>query len=449
MRVLHVTGEVGPFSKTGGLGDVLEALPLEQQRAGLDVRVLTPRYGFIERFGAGRPGPLVELEGGRFESMLYDAPTAPVTFVDVPGLLDRPEPYADYPDNPLRFAVFCKVAAALRDEYDLLHLHDWQAALTALYLQGARPTIQTIHNLAYQGQCSLGWAAPLGIKPELLTWQGLEFHGGLNLLKAGLVFADRLTTVSPRYAREICDEPGGQGLSGLFRHRARELTGILNGIDPVAWDPTTDAALPARFGPDDTAGKATCKAALCAELGLADGPLLGIVSRAVGQKGLDLVAEAAPALIGAGARFAVLADGERWLMDHLQRVADQHRDGLVLVSRFDLALARRIYAGSDYVLVPSRFEPCGLTQMFGMRYGAVPVVRATGGLADTVEDEVTGITFHDPTPADLTGAVHRALDRYREPDRYRAMQREGMVRDWSWARAAEAYHALYRALLEE
>jgi starch synthase len=454
MRVLHVASEVAPWARTGGLGDVLGALPTHQRRAGIDARVVLPRYGTLDpRLLVRRDTIQVPLDGGRFEATLYEAPEGHVTFVDVPGLLDRPRPYGDeygeYDDNPLRFAVFCRVAAALGAEADLVHLHDWQAGLTGLYLDGRRPVVHTVHNLAYQGVYDMGWAPRLGVPHERLGYEGLEFHGRLNLLKAGLTTATRLTTVSPRYAREIRAEPGGQGLSGLFEHRRDALVGILNGIDVDTWDPARDPALPAPFSAGDLAGKATCRAALLDEMHVAGGgPVVGVVARAAHQKGLDLVAEAADAIASLGVRLVMLTDGEGWLLEEVRRAVDRHHGLFALRTAFDDRLARRIYAGSDFVLVPSRFEPCGLTQMYGMRYGAVPIVRETGGLADTVRDGATGVTFYDPSPGALVDAVRRARDAYDDPAAHAAMQAAGMRADWSWGTSARAYERVYRELLE-
>jgi starch synthase len=452
MRVVHVTSEVAPYSRTGGLGDVLGALPPSQRRAGIDAIVVAPRYGNVDPAGLTYRGSLsAPLAGEHFVATVWDAPDASVRFVDVPGLLDRPRPYGDeygeYGDNALRFAVFCRAAAELAASADVVHLHDWQAGLTALYLGGRKPLVHTVHNLAYQGVYDLGWAPRLGVPPERLSFDGLEFHGRLNLLKAGLTAADRLTTVSPRYAHEIRSEPGGNGLSGLFQHRGHALSGILNGIDVAAWDPTTDPVLPAPFDAEDRRGKARCKEALLADMGLSDGPLIGVVSRAAWQKGLDLVADAIDAIVGLGVRMVLLTDGERWLIDRLRYAAGRHPGRLAIRTVFDDALARRIYAGSDFVLVPSRFEPCGLTQMYGMRYGAVPIVRATGGLADTVRDGETGVAFDEPSAHALVDAVRRAVELYQRPAAYAAVQAAGMRADWSWEASARAYEHLYRDLL--
>lgn len=449
MRVLHVTGEVAPYSKTGGLGEVLGALPAAQRALGLDVHVLTPRYGFIRRAGLVAAGG-VEVHLGRhdFDARLWKSPDGHITFVDIPGLLDRPVPYGEFGDNPLRFGAFDKVAAALGHAFDIVHLHDWQASLTALYLNGARPTVQTIHNLAYQGLCGFHWADMLEIPAALRRWDGVEFHGHLSPLKAGLVLADHLTTVSPRYAREILTEPGGQQLSGLLEHRKRALTGILNGIDTTAWNPATDPALPQTFDAAHLAGRTQCRAALLTELGLSQtpGPVYGVVARATWQKGLDLLAEALPSSHLWNSRFVIMADGDHDLLARLRGLAQAHPQRIALRTDFDEALSRRIYGGADFIVVPSRFEPCGLTQMFAMRYGAVPIVRATGGLADTVVEGENGLTFFDPTPAALHHALERSLALYGRPADLRRVQTNALAADFSWSGPARAYAALYASL---
>ena len=450
-RIVHVTAEVAPYSKTGGLGDVLGELPRFQRAAGHDVRVLTPLYGYIDRthLRRGELTPTLYLAGTAFHARLWHDDRG-VTFVDLPGLLDRPRNYGDangeYGDNPLRFAAFCIVAAALWPSTDVFHLHDWQAGLTAVYLAGRRPTVMAVHNLAYQGLCGFEWADRLDIPPALRGPEGVEYHGAISLLKAGLVLADRLTTVSPTYAREIQHEAIGGGLAGLFRHRHMALDGIINGIDPTEWNPAADAALPKSFDAHHLTGRATCQAELRREFGLADGPIFGVVSRAAGQKGLDLLAEAADPIIHRGGKFAVLSSGEHAIVARLREVAWRHRTAFTLIEGFDLARARRIYAGADFLVVPSRYEPCGLSQLIAMRYGAIPIVRRTGGLADTVHDGYTGLCFDAPDAGALAHALHRALGLAADRPAFDAMQARCLSRDWSWSGPAAAYDALYRRI---
>lgn len=449
IRVLHVTGEVAPWSKTGGLGDVLGSLPQHQRAAGVDARVVTPLYGFIDKKALRRGEAIapITLAGETFEGRFWHDDTRGTIFVDLPRLLDRPYNYGgpegDYADNPLRFGAFCKVVANMWPQADVFHLHDWQAGLTAMYLGGRRPVMLTVHNLAYQGLCGFEWADRLGVPHALRSFEGVEYYGRVSLLKAGLVLADRLTTVSPTYAREIQGEPEGLGLAGLFRHRRMGLDGIINGIDTELWNPAGDEALAATFDATDLSGRAACQAALRAELDLDEGPIFGVIARAVSHKGLDLVANAADAAIRRGARFAVLASGDPLLERQLRQVAQRHPRAFAFADRFDLKLARRIYAGSDFILVPSRSEPCGLTQMIGMRYGAVPVVRATGGLADTITEGRTGLRFEAPTADALGGALDRALDLFADGEAYAAMRDRCLACDWSWAGPVKAYSAIY------
>ncbi len=459
MRILHVASEVAPFSKTGGLGEVMGALPGALCDQGIDVRVATPLYGFIDRSSLTFAGEQhLHLAQHSFHVRLWRHAAKPghaeTIFIDVPGLLDRPLPYGDYADNPLRFGVFCKAAATLARQTgaELVHLHDWQAALTALFLRDVLPkraVVQTVHNLSFQGLCGTHWADMLEVPHIARDFHGLEFHGQLSFLKAGLVLADRITTVSPTYAREILSEPGGQQLSGLLSHRQRFLRGILNGIDTADRDPATDKALPAPFDADAPGGKAACRDALLNELHLepTDGPVFGVVSRASSQKGLDLVADAIAEPGLGNARFALMCDGEPDLVHRLADLAHARPGRIALTRSFDEGLARRVYAGSDFVLAPSRFEPCGLTQMFAMRYGAVPIVRRTGGLADTVTDGVTGLTFFDPEAWALRQAISRAQTLYTQRADFERIRESCMRADWSWTGPARAYRELYAELL--
>lgn len=383
------------------------ALPRAQRALGHDVRVLTPLYRGVDRAGLRR-----------VRSDLFAANG--VWFVDAPDLYDRDGLYG-HADDPRRFAHLCRTAAELAADVDVVHLHDWQAGLTALYLRGRRPTVFTIHNLAYQGICGFEWADRLDIPERFRRFDGLEFHGRLALIKAGLQLADRLTTVSPTYAREILEEPAGHGLAGLLQYRQAVLRGILNGLDPADW-PLAEAA-PAR-----------------------DGRHFVVVSRAAHQKGLDLIIDAAPAIVAGGGRLTVLSSGDHEIERGLLACAARFPDQVTVITAFDPDRARALYQAADFVLVPSRFEPCGLTQLIAMRYGAIPIVRRTGGLADTVEDGVTGIVFDAPSGAALRGAIERALA-LSAAERAR-MQAAGRARDWSWRQAAQHYLNLYRELKE-
>jgi starch synthase len=476
LRILLVSSEVEPFAKTGGLADVAGALPRALRALGHDVRVLMPRYSGIDRHaGSLRPAvPRVRVplgdriaEGALFEGRMADA--IPIYFLAHDQYYDRPALYgeggADYPDNCERFVFFARgsleALRALGWIPRVVHANDWQTGLVPVYLETLYKedpalrsvgTLFTVHNLAYQGTfwhldmpiTGLGW--------DLFTPAGLEFYGKINFLKGGLVFADLLNTVSTTYAEEIQTPEFGCGLEGVLRFRSADLHGVVNGIDEAAWNPATDGDIAKPFSPDDLAGKAACRSALAEELRLdADGvPLVGIVSRLVAQKGLDLVLDALPALIEAGFQLALLGSGEPALEQAFARAAATHRGRLAIHTGFDAGLARRIYAGADVFLMPSRYEPCGLGQMIAMRYGTVPIVRWTGGLKDTVTEvrpgrrTGTGFGFAEATPEALMEAARRALAAYREPGLWRQIIRNAMGQDFSWQASAKDYVALYR-----
>jgi starch synthase len=475
LRVLLISSEVEPFAKTGGLADVAGALPSALTALGHDVRVLMPRYRGVERHGTLTPVvprvrvPIADrtIEGALLEGRL--GRDIPVYFLAHDHYYDRPALYGtgegDYLDNCERFIFFCRGALeairALGWTPHVVHANDWQSGLVPVYLEtlykddpalGSVGTVFTIHNLAYQGVfwhfdmplTGLGW--------DLFTPAGLEFYGKINFLKGGLVFADVLNTVSRTYAEEIQTPEFGCGLEGVLQYRRAELHGVLNGIDYAAWNPETDREITKPYSADDLAGKAACKVGLAEEMGIdADGaPLIGIVSRLAAQKGLDLVLEAMPALVEAGLTLVMLGAGEPALERALVAAAAAERGRVAIRTGFDPALARRIYAGADMFLMPSRYEPCGLGQMISMRYGTIPVVRWTGGLADTVTEvrparrTGTGFGFAEPTGRALLEAVTRALAAYREPALWRQLQRNAMAEDLSWQASAREYVALYR-----
>jgi starch synthase len=473
MEILFVASEVAPFSKSGGLADVAGALPRALAARGHAVSVVTPRHGSIDpaRFGLERVRGAVRVRGEPVPVWVAKG-SAPVYLVENEALFgSRGGLYAengrDYPDNAERFAWLARAAlalpGALRLRPAIVHLNDWQTGLAAWLLRhehaqdpslrGVR-SVFTIHNLAYQGVFPKEVLPVLGIPWDVFRYEAMEFHDQVSFMKAGLVFSDALTTVSPTYAREILTPAGGEGLDALLRHRARDLTGILNGIDVEAWDPATDPHLPAHFGPDDLAGKAACKAALQREVGLperADVPLLALVGRLVQQKGVDLVAAALPDLLARDLQVVLLGTGEARYEEAFSRAARDRPDRMAARIGFDERLAHRIEAGADLFLMPSRFEPCGLNQMYSLRYGTVPVVRAVGGLEDTVEDfdgwrRGTGFKFRDYSPAALLVAVRRALDVWRDAAAWRGILARGMAEDNSWAHSAERYEALYRRL---
>ncbi len=470
MQVLFATSEMAPLAKTGGLGDVAGALPQALRAAGADARVILP--GYREVLAAARHfAPVaagLALPGGHYATIrLGTGPGGvPLYVIEAPTLYDRPGGLygppggGDWPDNHVRFAALGFAAAAIgRDgaagwRPDVVHCHDWQAGLAPAYLQLAgadRPaTVMTIHNLAYQGQFSPHLFGELGLPYGMYGIDGVEYYGGIGYLKAGLYYADRLTTVSPTYAREIQSADQGMGLDGLLRARAGVLTGIVNGIDTAIWDPANDPHLPASYDPANLRGKARDKAELRGELGLAPAPgvpLFGIVSRLTWQKGVDLVCGALPALVQTGAQLAVLGSGDGDFESALADAAAQNPGSVAVRIGFDEGLAHRIQAGADVILVPSRWEPCGLTQLSALRYGALPLVRRAGGLADTVMDVGdrggTGFMFDHAFVPDLDAAIRRAAGFFPRRPLWRATQRRAMAKDVSWAEPAKKYAALY------
>lgn len=468
MRVLFLASEVAPFSKTGGLGDVAGALPAALAALGHEVLVVTPLYRGVPRDGlVDEPGAL-SLQfpfGGvsvRFRSKASGERLTHV-FVDVPQYFDRDGLYG-YPDDARRFTAYTMAALSHAQARgfapDVVHGNDWQVGLAALALHrgyGHTPiararTVFTIHNLAYQGNFPKGELEALGLPWSLYTVDGVEFYDQLSFMKAALRTFDVLNTVSPSYAREIQTPLGGHGLDGVLRARAHELHGIVNGVDVREWNPATDVLLPARFTGVDLSGKAACRAALLEAYGLeptlAGQPVFGVVGRMVEQKGVDLLQAVLPRVLEQGARAVVLGSGDPTFEAKWRELAARFPKRLGVRVGFDNALAHLIEAGSDFFLMPSRFEPCGLNQMYSLLYGAVPVVREVGGLKDTVVDVGrpggTGLVFPELTADGLARAVLRAVELFRRPDEYRQVQRRGMAQDFSWERSAKAYEALYR-----
>jgi starch synthase len=483
LRVLHAAAELYPWVKTGGLGDVMAALPPTLAALGTDVRLVLP--GFTEFLDAFALTEIARLRTPfaveRVRIALARLPDSPVAayLVDHPAFYDRPgTPYqapdgSDWPDNHRRFALLGWVAAALAQgadpewRPDLLHGHDWHAGLASAYLraQGAAvPSVFTVHNLAYQGFFPGQFFGDLALPSGFFATDGVEFYGGLAFIKAGLFYADRLTTVSPTYAREIQTPSFGWGLHGLLHTRAGELTGILNGVDPAVWSPENDLYLPVPYSAaaDDLVDKADAKEALARRFDLdldgadAGGPLFGAVTRLTPQKGLDLLLAALPGLIGAGGRLVLLGSGDAGLEAGFRAAARTYPGKVGVEIGYDEALSHLIIGGSDSIVVPSRFEPCGLTQLYALRYGSPPVVRRTGGLADTVIDatdanladgSATGFVFDDEAPEALLGALRRAIALYDDRAAWRRLMRQGMRSDFSWTAAARQYQALYRELV--
>jgi len=474
LHVLFVTPEIAPWVKAGGLGDVAQALPAALACAGTDVRVLVPAYPALKRaFPDARRVDEFPAAGGAFAAarvLLGEHAPFPLYLLECDSYYDRPGgPYQspenqDWADNHLRFGLLSRIASLAGTQGfdgwrpDLIHCNDWQCGLAPAYLAreaGAHAaSVMTVHNLAYQGLFAPERLPALGLPPALHAEETIALWGRVSFLKAGLRYADALTTVSPTYAREIQGESLGFGLEGLLRERNDVLTGILNGIDEDTWNPAHDAFLAERYDATQLERKRANTRALRTELGLSardDAPLLGMIARLVEQKGADLVIEAAPDLLRAGAQLAVLGQGEAHFEDALRALAAQHPGAIAVRIGFDEGLAHRIEAGADLFLMPSRFEPCGLNQLYSMRYGTPPVVRRTGGLADSVRDpqdvpagEATGFVFDLPESGAMLDAVQRALAAFRDPAAWRRLQRNGMRADFSWRASAQAYLDVYR-----
>jgi starch synthase len=477
MKVLHVAAEVFPLVKTGGLADVVAALPPALARQGADVRLLLP--GMPPVLEAVRHAKLVcdfgpQFGGARVRVLLGRMPQTdlPVYVIDAPFLYRRGGgPYqtadgSEWPDNLQRFALLGWAGAHLaageldvRWTPDVMHAHDWHAGVGCAYLAAHPPTaagsVFTVHNLAYQGVFPHEDWRMFGLPARFMSPAGLEYHGQLSFMKAGLKFADRVSTVSPNYAVEIATPQFGQGLDGVIRGRGSDVSGIINGIDDEVWNPATDSALPAHYSAGQMQGKAQCKAALQSEFGLMVDertPVLALVSRLTSQKGLDLVLAALPQITRQGAQLVVQGTGDAALESAFQMAAAAYPGALGLHLGYDESRAHRVIGGADMILVPSRFEPCGLTQLYGLRYGTVPVVRRVGGLADTVVDasgeaiavgRATGFCFEAATPGVLQTCIERALAVYRQPPLWQALMQRGMAQQLSWDVPAAQYMALY------
>ncbi|MFZ5654413.1 MAG: glycogen synthase GlgA [Pseudomonadota bacterium] len=476
MRILFAASEVYPLAKTGGLADVCAALPKALAALGHEVRVVLPAYPDARaRLAAREPGlEVAELPGVALIPGRLPGAGLPVLLVEAAPWFDRPGgPYGDawgrdWPDNAERFCGFSRAVCAIAGDRaglgwrpDLVHCHDWQTGLVPalLSLEAARPaTLFTVHNQSYLGRFDRAQFEALGLPEAWWSPEALEFHGDFSLLKAGLVFADQLTTVSPTYARELQGPALGCGLDGLLRHRAADFTGILNGIDTEVWNPATDVHLAQTYDSDTAAaGKRANKLALQAELGLTPAeriPLLVVVSRLVEQKGIDLVAELIERWQERPLQWALLGKGEPHWERQLRGLAAALPDRVAVRIGYDEGLAHRLEAGGDFFLMPSRFEPCGLNQMYSQRYGTIPVVHRTGGLADSVVDvfapgmgTATGLVFDVPEVAAFAVALERGLSLYRNRAAWQALRRNAMAADFSWRRSAGAYLDVYRRAL--
>lgn len=463
LRVLFVVSECVPLVKTGGLGDVAGALPPALAQRGHDVRVVMPRYREAKSFPVERIDvPVgVPMGGGQRWCGLYEGKLrrdVPIYLLEHDVLYDRQglygDAHGDFGDNLLRYGLLSRgafsVAEAVGFRPDIIHFNDWQTCLVPLYAKKLGwdvATVLSIHNLGYQGWFEMEGLGGIGLSREEAWSTGYEHFGPLNLLKGGIVNATMVSTVSPTYAAEIATDAGGMGLSGVLQWRGADTIGVLNGIDEAIWDPRNDPHLPASYGPDDMAGKAICKAELQRELGLPvrpDVPLVGMVTRLAHQKGMDVVAGALDVLLREDMQLVVLGKGERWAEDLLLRLSastDKVRAKIAISERW----AHRIEAGSDLFLMPSRYEPCGLNQMYSQRYGTLPIVRAVGGLVDTVEHDTNGFVFRDLSSAQLAGCVKYALYTMRErPEHFAAMRAAAMRKRMGWDRSAAQYEALYR-----
>lgn len=470
ISVLFATSEARPLIKTGGLADVSGALPGALREIGVDCRLLLPGYrnvveGVAEAREVARFDNLPGFGQVRLLEGVMPGGDVPVYIVDYPWHYLRPGgPYQDasgkdYPDSAWRFALLSRVAALLAGPVsplawrpDVLHCNDWQTGLAPAYLRfngGGAASIMTLHNLAYQGIFPPDMVEPLGLPAASFGVEGVEYYGNLSFLKAGLFYADWITTVSPSYALEIQQAGTGMGMQGLLGDRKARLSGILNGIDTADWNPSSDLYLASEFSQRAPAGKKRCKAALQADLNLdprADAPLFGIISRLTYQKGLDWILQVADGILDRGGQICLLGTGDAILEHAFRGLAASHPGRVSATIGYDEGLSHRIEAGIDFFLMPSRFEPCGLNQMYSQRYGSLPIVHATGGLRDTVGDGVDGFVFTEPTPHGLWQAVERALAVYADKSAMRRMMATAMAKDHSWEKSARAYAGLYAAL---
>jgi starch synthase len=485
MKILFVAPEVVPFAKTGGLADVAGALPKALKVLGHDVRIILPRYRAVDpkKFGLTKTVERLAVtvgaktvEAAVFEGQVPHA-SIPVYCIDQPVFFDRDGLYqdkgADFPDNLERFSFFSqatlKAIPQLGWQPEIVHCHDWQTALVCAHLAlthaadrfwSGAATILTVHNLAYQGLFSPEAFALTNLPARAFGIEGLEFYGNVNCLKGGLVYADGLSTVSPTYAKEIQLAESGCGLEGLLAARREDLVGILNGIDPEEWNPKTDPLLPAHYGVEELAGKSLCKLSLQRQQNLPQHHvlLIGMIQRLAEQKGIDILVEAAEELLRLQVQLVILGTGDPVYHDKLTALAKRFSERLSVNLRFDNALAHQIEAGCDAFLMPSRFEPCGLNQMYSMRYGAVPIVRRVGGLADTVVDvspatleagTATGFVFDDYSANALLEAVKRAAAAFGHHELWTRLIRGGMQQDFSWGRSAREYVSVYERALDQ
>jgi starch synthase len=479
MKILFVASEVTPFAKTGGLADVTGALPKNLKALGHDVRIMMPFYSSVEKGGMavrkGRKSASVLVDGVEKKGFLRQGALGeiPVYLIENKEYFAREELYGtatgDYPDNALRFSFFCRCVLELLKKMDfrpdIIHCHDWQTALIPHYLKHERKNdpffaktgvIFTIHNLAYQGLFPSDELEAMGLSRECFHIDGLEFYGKINLLKGGIISADLVTTVSEAYCNEIQTPEMGCGLDGVLHTRKDDLSGILNGLDYEEWNPAVDKDIMKNYSHASLSGKLVDKIGLQREMGLAsapDIPVFGMVSRMVAQKGFDLITELLPEFAKAPLQLVLLGNGEERYLQALADIKAAGARNIAFISGFDHSLAPKIYAGSDMFLMPSHFEPCGLGQLIAMRYGAVPVVRRTGGLADSVFDPrdsdktPNGFVFEEYTAEALWEAITRAMAAYQDRVLWKKLMRRGMSCDYSWQNSVHKYVDLYRRAL--
>ena len=473
--MIHLAAELSPYARTGGLGEAVASLAKYQAASGIPVTVFMPLYAVVrERVELQPLGPSFSVTvGPRTETARIYEPVAPVAagsprvlFVESALYFDRPGLYGtdsgDYPDNARRYALFARAVLIalprlLPQPPSIVHAHDWQTALASIYLktefmahpyyEGIRAVI-SVHNAGYQGHFPDTTMAEIGLPAALYNHRQLEWHGRVNLLKGALVFSDLAITVSPTHAHELRTEKGGFGLDGVFVGMRDRLVGIVNGIDQEVWDPATDPLIPRRYSSDNLGGKKRCRIALQRATGLSrwQAPIFALTARLVSQKGLDLIL-GDPGYFAFDAQYVFLGHGEEHYEAMLTELAERAPSRIAVKLDFTDDFEHLLLSGADMCLMPSLYEPCGLTQMRAQRYGTIPVARRTGGLADTIEDGVTGFLFDDYTPADFMRAAMRAVDQYRDVEGWGTMMREAMARDFGWDKSAARYLSVYRRVL--
>lgn len=484
MKVLFLSPEAVPFAKTGGLADVAGALPGALKRLGADVRLTLPLYSMVRK-GNFELRPFIDtldvpLGNETLRATVWESQNesgVPVYLIEREDLYDRPSLYGnasgDYYDNLERFAFFAHAALCMADAIsfkpDVIHCHDWQSGLVPALIKGpyqgnsvigGTPTVFTIHNLGYQGLFPAEKLPITGLsKEECFHLGGLEFWGKISLLKAGIVYSEAITTVSPTYAQEIQTSEYGMGMEGILRHRSAYLHGILNGVDYQHWDPVRDPHLPAQYSLSSMGGKRRCKESLIAEMGLDPSlktrPLLGMISRLDTQKGLDLLVAVLDDILNLNVGFVILGSGDEHIQEAIRETGERYPGRVGIKIGFDEPLAHRIMAGVDIFLIPSRYEPCGLTQMYALKYGTVPVVRATGGLDDTIDPftiqtgEGNGFKFGPYEPAAFHAAIREAINLFQDTKLWNRLRTNGMKEDFSWDRSARAYMEIYRSIRQK